>query len=855
MITEENLIPLLQSDDRQEQLRAIRALKNAVIGHAEEKAQYLDRGVLSDLLRVISTTEDGVQDPLLEECRTQAAIVLGSFAYSDSDISLRLFNNRTISTLISILSPNSPSQLLLAALRTLTTLLGARPTPSLSLHYPTLTQKIGQLLSHFHAQYFAKFARQDALVLTQLCLLVPLMVPPAQSTSAARNPLGLMLVRQLASLVRHVVVNNRSSSFMDAKLQSASILALSHVLTAQDAYGLASSDPEFSAALLQLLRAPATDTRLAAATLLTTLYTSGLTAVSESRMTLAPQNMDLALTLVPTLMKLLDDSLAADEGESCDPRILQTFAVVCREGGEVADRCVESGLIKKVVSIVARAAPNNHIASGRISDQDSKRLAGGLLCLSALGLYNEEYRKTIVDANGLAVVVSVLNTENTTAVREIKIAACNLLRTLCRSVALLRTTMVESGIVSRVMDLVAENYKSKDSMDQSADEDGRMIDEGMLRDGNGDRGMMGSEDAAAELEHDENDQDLQVRTAAMAAVCNLVLDFSPLQKPILDKEMLPLIVSGARSRYTPLRLNSVWALKHMVYVQDPQTKNIVLETLGFPLLMQLCDDEEMQVQEQALDFLRNMTARAESFVSKLFNEVGVDEVFAMLERKLVYLPKYPEQGYGSVNPIEVATAAALDKPYQKIVSIAVYILVHIAAGYDYHRQSVIAHESVLRRVVKLMSHESFEVRLACIWVILNLTDLEERQDPVMDMNDVSELSAEYTPPQQQPESIHYKDAMRERATMLLRLGVREQLDVLKLDPQLDVREKAKLAIYQLGELASASGVPAVSPAGGSSGTDGNTQGTNATDTLRDSGASAMDVDVDAGSAGVGLLYF
>ncbi|KAK9238452.1 armadillo-type protein [Lipomyces kononenkoae] len=805
MIAEDDLLPYLRSDDRNVQLAALRSVKNSVIGHSDQKATYLDRGVLDDLLAIIGTPEDGIRDAISDECRIQAGVILGSFAYSDPEISSRLFTPATLSTLVKVLTQYSPPGLLVASLRTLTTLLTLRLTPSLVNQFPGLAKSLSELISHYSPADFAKFTRLDVQVLTSLCTLVPLISPSHSSVQSV----SVELTAPLFDLVYGSLKSSQTVGIVfDSKLQSAAILALAHVLTPTVAHEIETAGPSFTSPLLALLRAPDTATRLSAASLLTAMYTCGKPeSTSNSGVTRAQQITTLALTLVPTLMKLLDDGIAADHhGRKCDPTILHTLAILCREGGEVTDRCVEAGLIKKIVSIIAQLAPNDHFTSRRILESESKLLSSSLLCLSALGLYNEDYRKEIIEAGALSVVVAVMNTANTAATREVKIAACHVLRTLSRSVRLLRTTMVESGVVCGIVDLLGdappeEERPLLENVDNVGPEPEHMDDEPV-------------QTTVTEVPADEDEEegeDLEVRTAAMAAVCNLVLDFSPLRKPILDKGILPLVVSGARSRYTPLRLNSTWALKHMVFGDDMDTKACVMSHLGFPLVIKLCDDKEIQVQEQALDFLRNLTARSETYIDMLFDNVGVDEVFRLLDRKLSLVPVPPldesEQELLSTQPY-----------YTKVIIATAYVIVHIAAGYDRHREIVIAHEDVLRKIVQLMRHENYEVRLACVWTIINLTWVEE---PNRAPDDVASSAAGQVPAvapagagqssspsdtMQQDQGIsaftelYFADIYRRRAMTLVRLGVREQLEHLKQDPVLDVREKTKTAIYQIDSL-------------------------------------------------------
>lgn len=717
-----------------------------------------------------------------------------------------LHTPNTIATLISVLNSSSPPQLLLPSLRTLTSLLTARPpSQSLIISYPNLSRSITSLLKHFSGR--VPIMGIDNSVVTSLCLLLPVLAPNHSNAQATLND---ALALPLSMLVRDILLcTPEPFSQADTRLLSSAILAISHIMSPATANKVSQAAPDFVRLLIKLLRTRDATTRLAACALITSFYSAAQPDVID-HVTRVPQNNEIAILLVPTLMKLFDDALAVDDGRGCNPLVLHTLAVVCREGGEVADCCVEVGLIKKVVKIIAQVAPSTHSAL-RIGKAESRLLAGGLLCLSALGLHKEEYRKAIIEANALTVVVAVMSTENAPSVREIKIAACNVLRSLSRSVVLLRTSLVESGIVDGVVDLLGDvaitaesepaafSSSMKQLLEAASDNSTESAPISDVKSVTANNSGSDSKVSADEIENEiENEDSLEVRTAAMAAVCNLVLEFSPLRKPILDQGILPVIVAGARSRYIPLRLNSVWALKHMVYGDDMQTKGLVLQEAGFPLLMKLCNDPEIQVQEQALDFIRNLIARSDNYIDKLFDSVGVDTLFELLDRKLSMRPLNTDEDSQSDDAL-----LTTEPYYTEIVVAAAYILVHIAAGCDHHRQTIISHESVLKKVITLMAHERDEVRLACLWIILNLTWIEEpprtnsSDDLMMAIDDTATGSSAASPSSTQA---FYLDVYKKRAFTLVRLGVRERLAALKNDRVLDVREKTKTAIYQIDSL-------------------------------------------------------
>ena len=123
---------------------------------------------------------------------------------------------------------------------------------------------------------------------------------------------------------------------------------------------------------------------------------------------------------------------------------------------------------------------------------------------------------------------------------ELRRAAAACILSVSRSVQTLRTTLVESGVTRPLC--------------------------GLLDDG-----------------------DMQVRCTAVAAMCNLVMEFSPVKKLAMDLGVIAKLVKGTHSEHSELRLNSVWGLKNLLYEADsPEasvTKSRVMDLLSWPQLM------------------------------------------------------------------------------------------------------------------------------------------------------------------------------------------------------------------------------------------------------------------------------
>jgi armadillo repeat-containing protein 8 len=174
----------------------------------------------------------------------------------------------------------------------------------------------------------------------------------------------------------------------------------------------------------------------------------------------------------------------------------------------------------------------------------------------------------------------------------VRAAACQCTRSLSRSVCILRTNLVDAGIAVPLFRLLTDEY-------------------------------------------------LEVKIAATGAMCNLMLDFSPMRKAILEQGTIKVLCQHTHSPYAQLRLNAVWALKHFSYQPDDfHQVEQMLNELGYGQLLKLCDDEEVGVQEQALNLIRNVMTREASCIGLLFERIGSAKLMNLILQKLS--SHYPE---------------------------------------------------------------------------------------------------------------------------------------------------------------------------------------------------------------------
>lgn len=371
--------------------------------------------------------------------------------------------------------------------------------------------------------------------------------------------------------------------------------------------------------LIHVVRAESGVTRLMASWVLTLLYRAG--RANRKR------EPDMALLLVPLLVRMLasDYRLPEDTSPSYDDSLLgrpgwlmmehppTVLAMLVVDSVELQRAAVDAGAIKRLSQLLKQSydpppsvscpsmwspSPPTSNRMDTLEAASTSRLGttgltpgthhvlqlreSVLSALASMATFKDEYRKAIIDNGVVPFVVHSLKpqthnfinghfdangcVEQPTSVGNptaVLLAACGTARALSRSVSTLRTSLVDAGLASPLYTL---------------------------------------------LKH----PDVEVEVAATAVVCNLVLEFSPMRevsqghpsnysrdmtdtgsKAIIDAGILQVLCEHAHSLNAKLRLNSVWALKHLVHTAPNSLKMKCLEELGPGWLKHIiCNDAE-----------------------------------------------------------------------------------------------------------------------------------------------------------------------------------------------------------------------------------------------------------------------
>ncbi|KIH91582.1 armadillo repeat protein [Sporothrix brasiliensis 5110] len=236
-----------------------------------------------------------------------------------------------------------------------------------------------------------------------------------------------------------------------------------------------------------------------------------------------------------------------------------------------------------------------HVASSKLGPAgQSSQLAyrirlreATLKALTALVAVKYDYQKAFVDQDVMVYVVASLNAtpskprankDRTRSIKDMElnssgtadddnldpeygrnpvgvlVAACNLVRMLSRSIAILRTTLEDAGVAAPIFRL---------------------------------------------LRH----PDIDVQVAVTGVMCNLLTETSPMRERYAEVGVMNILCTHTHSLNSPLRLNALWALKHFVDGLEPSVKKACLEQLGSGWLMQLIDpDSEVDTSPSSVFF-------------------------------------------------------------------------------------------------------------------------------------------------------------------------------------------------------------------------------------------------------------
>jgi hypothetical protein len=334
-------------------------------------------------------------------------------------------------------------------------------------------------------------------------------------------------------------------------------------------------------------------------------------------------------------------------------------------------------------------------------DAASRMREGALLALAALAFQYEPTRSLIADASPpvLPLVCSALSHPS----YGVRAAACQLARALSRTIAILKTSLVDSGVGEEVVETLRREVARR------ADEGGELPAEF---------------DVTAEEEL--GDRAWTVEVAATATICNLVTDFSPLRAKLVMSGGVELLVSLTSSSYEPLALNALWALKNLTYHASETLKADVVRALSWRRLAELISPRTPpQLRTQALHLLQNVVDQAsKAELSRTLDALGsgvsdvVGEGMGLMDGGFADDLPAPELSVSGMDSIVSALSAddlELRKP-------ALYILSNLALGNERVRGVLLGRVEVLEGISDALGSKVDALRIPALRTLRHLLE-------------------------------------------------------------------------------------------------------------------------------------
>ncbi|WVW78739.1 hypothetical protein I302_100699 [Kwoniella bestiolae CBS 10118] len=328
------------------------------------------------------------------------------------------------------------------------------------------------------------------------------------------------------------------------------------------------------------------NTRIAAASCLTNIIKAdkGMRTIDRSKLT--------AINY-----RLLEEIVTLLQSEGMEERIKLCFilAALVSDDAALQKSAYERDCPARLISILISVVQDEE--KGEMgNDLASRGKEATLLALASLAMQHEPTRSLISD-HSPPVLPHLLKALSSPSYG-VRAAGCQLARALSRAIAILRTSLMDSGVGEEIFRLLKREIESHKEVE-------------------------------GEYNGEVSDRIWTVEVAATATICNLVADFSPLKTVLLREGGLELLCDLTKSPYEPLALNAMWAIKNMTYRAMDATKIMVATTLGYDRLRFLTSSLTTQsLRIQALEIVQNIFADSSvPEISRTVENIGEDALF------------------------------------------------------------------------------------------------------------------------------------------------------------------------------------------------------------------------------------
>ncbi|KAG8863727.1 hypothetical protein FRB96_007564 [Tulasnella sp. 330] len=164
----------------------------------------------------------------------------------------------------------------------------------------------------------------------------------------------------------------------------------------------------------------------------------------------------------------------------------------------------------------------------------------------------------------------------------VRYAACQCARALSRSVDVLRTSAIDSGLGMKLWHML------------------------------------------------KTEKDRRVQVVLLMCMTNLVLDFSPLRETLLEQGVIQRMVELIDNGDESVTRNAVWAIRNTLYHCTLSDQMLVLNQLGMERLHRILIHPDSKVKQQAIILVRNTTTSSDS-CAFVVQGLGRERIFKVLK--------------------------------------------------------------------------------------------------------------------------------------------------------------------------------------------------------------------------------
>ncbi|KAJ7964099.1 Armadillo repeat-containing protein 8 [Quillaja saponaria] len=198
-----------------------------------------------------------------------------------------------------------------------------------------------------------------------------------------------------------------------------------------------------------------------------------------------------------------------------------------------------------------------------------------------------------------------------------------------------------------------------------------------------------------------SDLSASVQVAALGAISNIVVDFTPRKPMFIQCGGVKELVLLSKSMDSTIRLNTLRALRNLVFLADQMCKQGVFMELTASSFASLICDPESSVQEQALALVRNLV------------DGCIDSLEYVMADDAIILD---------------AVGRQLQNASKDEIGIqGMYVFSNVASGNEFHKEAVMK-QLLLQTdnqthsfMIKFLQSSNSQLRTAAIWVLVNLT--------------------------------------------------------------------------------------------------------------------------------------